>query len=101
MQHPSTYRERAARLFPGASDEMIERVVSRLEHGDVSLTRYGARVALRPDLGDDRAKAKAYWPERERGCLCYSSKARGLCSHTIAAAVLRDGGYETDACPYL
>jgi hypothetical protein len=68
---------------------LYELAVNRLAAGDCHVTRYGVRVALRPDLGDDRVAADAYWPERERGCLCRSMKQRRCCSHDLAARILR------------
>jgi len=71
------------------SDELIARAVNRLEHGDVKITQYGVRVALREDLGDDRVSANAYWPEGRRHCLCFYHKQNGQCSHELAAMMIR------------
>ena len=62
---------------------MYNLAIDRLSNRDVSQTRYGIRVALRFDLGDNRVEATAYWPEKKR-CLCFSKKARGVCSHELA-----------------
>jgi hypothetical protein len=70
---------------------LVERAINRLEHGDITHTKYGARVALRPDLDDKREATgyKAYWPEH--GCLCYYRKANHVCSHLIAVEMFREG----------
>jgi hypothetical protein len=65
---------------------LYDLAVSRLSNGDVSETKYGIRVAVREDLGDDRVEAAAYWPAN-RACLCYSRKSRGYCSHELAVAI--------------
>jgi hypothetical protein len=63
--------------------------IDRLAHGDVTQTRFGVRVALRPDLDDDRSAsgANAYWPEK--GCTCWSMKTRRECSHHVAATLFK------------
>lgn len=74
-----------------AEREMLDEARERLRQGDVAETRYGLRVALRPDLGDNRrcSGAGAYWPENDRGCRCHAKRTRGTCSHEIAARILR------------
>jgi hypothetical protein len=69
----------------GWSAALIERAVDRLTHGDITDTQYGIRVALRPDLGDNRESAGAYWPQGKRGCLCFAQKKDRECSHELAA----------------
>lgn len=81
------WRRLAARNHPEYPPDLVDRAVDRLAHGDVTITRYGVRVALRGDLGDNRSAsgAGAYWPERDGGCLCWSKKKSGQCSHELAA----------------
>jgi hypothetical protein len=79
------WRGVADRFRPHYPDSMVELALNRLQNGDVTATQYGVRVALRPDLGDNRAEADAYWPDA--GCRCWSMKSRGLCSHTLAAEI--------------
>jgi hypothetical protein len=68
-------------------DSLIELALDRLDHDDVRETRHGFRVALRPDLGDNRVEAEAYWPMHDGGCSCYSAKSRGVCSHRLAVEI--------------
>jgi hypothetical protein len=63
-------------------ESLMELAVNRLANGDVTQTAYGLRVAIRPDLGDNRIAAAAYWPEAI--CKCRSMKSRGYCSHDLA-----------------
>jgi len=72
-----------------SDDSLYRLAIARLTHGDVKPTAYGIRVAVRPDLGDDRISAEAYWPGRSRGCLCYSMKSRGHCSHDLATQIFQ------------
>lgn len=80
-----------------ASPDLIDRATDRLDHGDVRRTQYGIRVALRPDLDDDRSALSesigrpvlAYWPAR--GCLCWAWKSNGMCSHVLAARAYAAG----------
>ncbi len=69
---------------------LIEIAVNRIEHGDVTDTRFGTRVALREDLQDNRGRAKAYWPDNG-GCKCYRKKSTGQCSHEVAAKLRARG----------
>jgi hypothetical protein len=71
-------------------ESLVELAVNRLTHGDVVTTKYGTRVALRRDLGDDRSVsgATAYWPSRG-GCRCRAKTSRGVCSHEVAAQLYR------------
>jgi hypothetical protein len=81
-----------AEVFQSKYDPaLVNRAINRLEHGDIAHTKYGARVALRPDLDDNREATgyKAYWPEH--GCLCYYNKANHVCSHRIAVEIFREG----------
>ena len=93
--HSATYWSRLATrlsLDEEYTPEMLDRAINRLMNGDVSRTEYGIRVGLRSDLGDDRGAASAYWPERDRGCLCWSKKSRGSCSHELAMHLLMAEG---------
>jgi hypothetical protein len=71
---------------------LIDEAINRLEHRDVSLTPWGIRVQVRPDLGDCRARAAGYWigGPRRRRCLCHEKKTTGRCAHDLAAAMYRD-----------
>jgi hypothetical protein len=81
---------RYRRISGDDPDESLYRLaVQRLANGDVTATQYGIRVALRPDLGDDRVDAGAYWLGRDRRCLCWSQKSRKRCSHALAARIFR------------
>jgi hypothetical protein len=68
----------------------VERAFIRLMSGDVTKTRYGWRVSLRHDLDDHRGEAKAYWPEQNACCLCWSRKSRGYCSHELAVKLAKE-----------
>lgn len=94
LMAPLTYEYWLERVRDVAADTtyedeygMIELAAKRLHLGTVSDTRFGTRVELA--LGDERGSAEAYWPDREGGCLCYSHKSRGRCSHELAARVVR------------
>ena len=63
------YLKYAERFRDRYTEEQISRAVNRLDHGDLSATRYGMRAATRPDLGDRRVTG-AYFPE-----LCKHRKA--------------------------
>lgn len=74
---------------------LVEIAKERIKAKTVSITRYGTRVECRPEFGDDRVDAKAYWlgttadPVR---CRCWQANANdGMCSHRIAARI-----YETE-----
>jgi hypothetical protein len=70
-------------------ETLIARAIDRLTHGDIKDTRYGWRVALRPDLGDNRQEADAYWPEANECCLCWARNAHGACSHELAVILAK------------
>jgi hypothetical protein len=77
-------------------DLAINRLMHKDDNGwDVTFTRYGWRVACRPDLGDDRAVGTAYWPNKQGGCRCRSYKSRGTCSHALAV-LLEQRGIDTE-----
>jgi hypothetical protein len=91
------WRQLARERFPEASRELVDKAVTRLVSGDVSQTRHGTRISVRPDLGDDRSAsgAGAWWlrldgPRREwKRCLCQWRKRTGeMCSHELAARLL-------------
>jgi len=83
---------------PFASPEYVEEVVAdainRLGNGDVSMTRYGIRVQVRPDLGDFHpTQAAAFWPKdfysQFPRCACNDMRDYGVCSHVLAARIYR------------
>jgi hypothetical protein len=72
----------------------VSTALRRLENGDVSMTQYGIRVAVRHDLGDDKPEHSAYWPRHDedtgrRKCCatCYRSWS---CSHFVAASIYEE-----------
>ena len=71
---------------------LVDLALNRLAHGDVLRTRYGVRVQVRQDLGDDRtaSRSEAYWPWAASGCRCWSMKTRGRCSHDLAARLFAE-----------
>jgi hypothetical protein len=71
------------------TDLIVDEAIHRLESGDVSLTRFGIRVAVRHDLGDESERS-AYWPKWEGidiVCFCERFKDSGECSHVSAANI--------------
>jgi hypothetical protein len=84
------YRFHAQELITSGDDpSLVARALDRIEHGDVSFrSEYDAySIRVRPDLGDNRQKAKAYWIKRDQKCQCRQSKTKGTCSHLIAAKI--------------
>ncbi len=75
----------------------LKQALDRLAHGDVAHTRFGVRVTLRPDLGDDRHRsgAHAYWPDRK--CRCRTFELTGYCSHKLAAHIYWFAATESDS----
>ena len=70
--------------------EQVKRAQTRIQSGGVSKTRYGLRVAGRPDMGDTYP---TYWPKEdvttEVGwrCKCSAYRRYNACSHAIAVAL--------------
>jgi len=73
-------------------EPVVVEALTRLRDGDVSSTRHGIRVEVRPDLEDYRPSgASAYWPRWNSDgyphCACRDASAYGPCSHLWAARI--------------
>src|SRR5262245_33550907 len=93
-RHRPKYTAIAEPLRKQYGDRLVDEALDRLEHGDVAPTQYGTRVALRPNLGDDRSYSRsgAYWPRRKSDegplrCMCHEFKTTRRCSHVLAALI--------------
>jgi len=74
---------------------LIDDAINRLENGDVSMTQYGIRVQVRPDLGDlHPTDAAAFWPKRDDTrfprCACTAVREYGICAHVVAVRMYRE-----------
>ena len=76
----------------GEQRVFLDEAIKRLENRDVSCTRHGIRVQVRPDLGDARrGGAAAFWPtwdaDEKPKCACHHLWRFGMCSHALAARI--------------